>query len=84
MANALCPPRGPGTPAARSCLLVPSPLRGLPEEELADSRLFGDYHRTLSYGAAFSEKVSGLWFHLSCKPGAMRSGQFIEMMGAGL
>jgi hypothetical protein len=46
-----------GTPAARSCLLVPFPLRGLPEEELADSRLFGDYHRTLFHAAALSEKV---------------------------
>ena len=30
------------------------------------------------------DKASGLWFHLSCKPGAMRSGEFLERMGAGL
>jgi hypothetical protein len=29
------------------------------------------------------EKASRLFFHLSCKPGAMRSGQFLERMGAG-
>jgi hypothetical protein len=30
------------------------------------------------------DKASGRWFHLSCKPGAMRSGEFLERMGAGL
>jgi hypothetical protein len=30
------------------------------------------------------DKASGLWFHLSCKPGAVRSGEFLERMGAGL
>jgi hypothetical protein len=30
------------------------------------------------------DRESGLWFHLSCKPGAMRSGEFLERMGAGL
>jgi len=30
------------------------------------------------------DKASGHWFHLSCKPGAMRSGEFLERMGAGL
>jgi len=29
------------------------------------------------------DKASGLWFHLSCKPGAMRSGEFLERMEAG-
>jgi hypothetical protein len=29
-------------------------------------------------------KASGHFFHLSCKPGAMRSGEFLERMGAGL
>jgi hypothetical protein len=28
--------------------------------------------------------ASGLFFHLSCKPGAARSGEFLERMGAGL
>ena len=30
------------------------------------------------------DKEGGLFFHLSCKPGAMRSGEFLERMGAGL
>jgi hypothetical protein len=30
------------------------------------------------------DKASGHWFHLSCKPGAMRSGEFLERMGAGV
>ena len=30
------------------------------------------------------DKASGHFFHLSCKPGAMRSGEFLERMGAGL
>ena len=30
------------------------------------------------------DKASGHWFHLSCKPGAMRSGEFLSRMGAGL
>ena len=30
------------------------------------------------------DRESGLYFHLSCKPGAMRSGEFLERMGAGL
>jgi hypothetical protein len=30
------------------------------------------------------DKASGHFFHLSCKPGAMRSGAFPERMGAGL
>jgi hypothetical protein len=30
------------------------------------------------------DKASGRWFHLSCKPGAMRSGEFLSRMGAGL
>jgi hypothetical protein len=30
------------------------------------------------------ERESGLFFHLSCKPGAMRSGEFLSRMGAGL
>jgi hypothetical protein len=30
------------------------------------------------------DNVSGLFFHLSCKPGANRSGAFLEKMGAGL
>jgi hypothetical protein len=30
------------------------------------------------------DKASGLFFHLSCKPGAMRSGELLERMGAGL
>ena len=29
------------------------------------------------------DKASGLFFHLSCKPGAMRSGELLEKMGAG-
>jgi hypothetical protein len=28
------------------------------------------------------DKASGHYFHLSCKPGAMRSGEFLERMGA--
>jgi hypothetical protein len=30
------------------------------------------------------DKASGHWFHLSCKPGAMRSGEFLSRIGAGL
>jgi hypothetical protein len=30
------------------------------------------------------DKASGRFFHLSCKPGANRSGAFLEKMGAGL
>jgi hypothetical protein len=30
------------------------------------------------------DRESGLFFHLSCRPGAMRSGEFLERMGAGL
>jgi hypothetical protein len=30
------------------------------------------------------DKASGRFFHLSCKPGAVRSGEFLERMGAGL
>jgi hypothetical protein len=30
------------------------------------------------------DKESGHFFHLSCKPGAMRSGEFLSRMGAGL
>ena len=30
------------------------------------------------------EKTSGHFFHLSCKPGAARSGEFLSRMGAGL
>jgi len=30
------------------------------------------------------DRASGRFFHLSCKPGAMRSGEFLERMGAGL
>jgi hypothetical protein len=30
------------------------------------------------------DNSSGRFFHLSCKPGAMRSGEFLERMGAGL
>jgi hypothetical protein len=30
------------------------------------------------------DKASGHWFHLSCKPGAVRSGEFLSRMGAGL
>jgi hypothetical protein len=30
------------------------------------------------------DRESGLWVHLSCKPGAMRSGEFLSRMGAGL
>ena len=30
------------------------------------------------------DEARGLWFHLSCKPGAVRSGEFLERMGAGL
>jgi hypothetical protein len=30
------------------------------------------------------DKASGRWFHLSCKPGAMRSGEFLERIGARL
>jgi hypothetical protein len=30
------------------------------------------------------DRESGRWFHLSCKPGAMRSGELLERMGAGL
>ena len=30
------------------------------------------------------DRESGRFFHLSCKPGAMRSGEFLSRMGAGL
>jgi hypothetical protein len=30
------------------------------------------------------DKASGRFFHLLCKPGAMRSGEFLSRMGAGL
>ena len=30
------------------------------------------------------DKESGRFFHLSCKPGAMRSGEFLSRMGAEL
>jgi hypothetical protein len=30
------------------------------------------------------DRESGRFFHLSCKPGAVRSGEFLERMGAGL
>ena len=30
------------------------------------------------------DNASGHFYHLSCKPGAMRSGAFLERMGAGL
>jgi hypothetical protein len=30
------------------------------------------------------DRESGLFFHLSCKPGAMRSGEFLSRIGAGL
>jgi hypothetical protein len=30
------------------------------------------------------DNASGLFFHLSCNPGAMRSGEFLERMGARL
>jgi hypothetical protein len=30
------------------------------------------------------DRESGRFFHLSCKPGAMRSGEFLDRMGAGL
>jgi hypothetical protein len=30
------------------------------------------------------DKASGHWIHLSCRPDAMRSGEFLERMGAGL
>ena len=30
------------------------------------------------------EKASGDFFHLSCKPGAMRSGEFLERMAGAL
>jgi len=30
------------------------------------------------------DKASGHFFHLSCKPGAVRSGEFLSRMGAGL
>jgi hypothetical protein len=30
------------------------------------------------------DNASGRFFHLSCKPGAMRSGEFLSRMGAGL
>ena len=30
------------------------------------------------------DRTSGRYFHLSCKPGAMRSGEFLDRMGAGL
>jgi len=30
------------------------------------------------------DRESGRFFHLSCKPGAMRSGDLLERMGAGL
>ena len=29
------------------------------------------------------DNASGHFYHLSCKPGAMRSGAFLERMGAG-
>jgi hypothetical protein len=47
-----------GAPPREGCLVVPlSPVSRLPEKELANGRLFGDYHRTLFHAAAFSEKV---------------------------
>ena len=30
------------------------------------------------------DRESGLFFHLSCKPGAAHSGEFLSRMGAGL
>ena len=57
MASALCPPHGPGTPAARRYLLVPFLLRRLPEKELAECRLFGDHDGALPYASAFFQKV---------------------------
>ena len=30
------------------------------------------------------DKASGLFFHLLCKPGAVRSGEFLSRMGEGL
>ena len=29
------------------------------------------------------DRASGRFFHLSCKPGAMRSGEFLDRMGQG-
>jgi hypothetical protein len=64
----------------------------IPEPARADTRQVrtcegcGERAGSISAGTGrplVREKASGLWFHLSCKPGAMRSGEFLERMGAG-
>ena len=47
----------------------------------------GEHAGSISAGTGrplVRDKASGRWFHLSCKPGAMRSGEFLSRMGAGL
>jgi hypothetical protein len=65
----------------------------IPESTRADSRPVricggcGEHAGSISAGTGrplVRDKASGRWFHLSCKPGAMRSGEFLERMGAGL
>jgi hypothetical protein len=64
----------------------------IPEPTRADTRQVrccegcGERAGSISAGTGrplVREKASGLWFHLLCKPGAMRSGEFLERMGAG-
>jgi hypothetical protein len=65
----------------------------IPESTRADTRPAricegcGERAGSISAGTGrplVRDKVSGRFFHLSCKPGAMRSGEFLERMGAGL
>jgi hypothetical protein len=64
----------------------------IPEPARADTRQVrtcegcGERAGSISAGTGrplVREKASGLWFHLLCKPGEMRSGEFLERMGAG-
>jgi hypothetical protein len=47
----------------------------------------GEHAGSISAGTGrplVRDKASGHFFHLSCKPGAVRSGQLLEGVGAGL
>ena len=75
------------------CLIMGTQKETPPEPVATDTRpvrcceACGERAGSISAGTGrplVLDRTSGRFFHLSCKPGAMRSGEFLDRMGAGL